>query len=74
VWTADRIVEVLWHTFGVRYHRDHVSRLLRQLGWSRQQPIERATQRNEPAIQQWYEERWPAIKKKRPTKDTPSSG
>jgi transposase len=74
VWTADRIAGVLWRTFGVRYHRDHVSRLLRQLGWSRQQPIERATQRNEQAMQEWYEQRWPAIKKKRPTKATPWSG
>jgi transposase len=72
VWTADRIAEVIWRTFGVRYHRDHVSRLLRQIGWSRQQPLERATQRNEQAIAQWYEERWPA--KKQPTTDTPSSG
>jgi transposase len=74
VWTANRIAEVLWRTFGVRYHRDHVSRLLRQIGWSRQQPCERATQRNEQAIQAWYEQRWPAIKKKRSMKGTPSSG
>src|SRR5260370_11306705 len=62
VWTATRVAEVIRRTFGVRYHRDHVSRLLRQLGWSRQQPVERATQRNEAAIQQWYEQRWPTLK------------
>jgi transposase len=73
-WTADRIADVLWRTFGVRYHRDHVSRLLRHSGWSRQQPVERATQRNEQAIEAWYEERWPAIKKKPSTKGTPSAG
>jgi transposase len=37
------VADVIRGTFGVRYHRDHVSRLLRQLGWSRQQPVERAT-------------------------------
>jgi transposase len=74
VWTATRIATVLWRTFGVRYHRDHVSRLLRQAGWSRQQPIERATQRDAAAIARWYDERWPALKKKRPTKVPPSSG
>lgn len=47
----------------VRYHRDHVSRLLREASWSRQQPIQRATQRDEQAIKDWYERRWPAIKK-----------
>ena len=62
VWTARRVAEVIARTFGVRYHRDHVGRLLREAGWSRQQPIERATQRNEASIKQWSEERWPAIK------------
>jgi transposase len=65
VWTASRVAEVIHHTFGVRYHRDHVGRLLREAGWSRQQPLERATQRDAEAIKQWYEERWPALKKSR---------
>jgi transposase len=74
VWTAKRIAAVLCQTFGVRYHPDHVSRLLRQAGWSVQRPIQRATQRDETAIRQWREERWPAIKKRQSRKDTPSSG
>ncbi len=64
VWTASRVAEVIWRAFGVRYQRDHVSRLLRQASWSPQQPIERATQRDEAAIQRWYHERWPALSKK----------
>ena len=74
VWTATRVAEVIRRTFGVRYHRDHVSRLLRQLGWSRQRPIQRATQRDAEAIGQWYEQRWPALKKGPRRKDAPSSG
>jgi transposase len=74
LWTAKRIAEVIWRSFGVRYHRDHVSRLLRQLGWSRQQPVERATQRDEEAIRQWYEERWPALKKGQRRTGAPLSG
>jgi transposase len=74
VWTAKRIAEVIRRTFGVRYHPDHVNRLLRRAGWSRQQPIERATQRDEEAIRHWHEERWPALRKKRSRKDTSSSG
>jgi transposase len=74
VWTARRVAKVIAQTFGVRYHRDHVGRLLREAGWSRQQPIERATQRNEAAIKQWSEERWPAIKKKPRRTKPPSSG
>jgi transposase len=63
VWTASRVAEVIARTFGVRYHRDHVSRLMREAGWSRQKPIERASQRNEEAIKKWSRERWPALKK-----------
>jgi transposase len=74
VWTATRVAEVIRRTFGVRYHRDHVSRLLRQLGWSRQQPVERATQRDVEAIRRWYDERWPALKKGLKRKGAPSSG
>jgi transposase len=72
VWTAKRVAEVIHRTFGVRYHRDHVGRLLREAGWSRQQPIERATQRDEAAIKVWSEQRWPAIKKK-PKRSRPLS-
>src|SRR6266516_452548 len=74
VWTANRVAEVIDRTFGVRYHRDHVGRMLREAGWSRQKPIERATQRDEQAIQDWYERRWPALKKKPRRKNGRSSG
>jgi len=63
VWTASRVAKVIEKTFAVRYSRDHVGRLIREAGWSRQKPIERATQRNEAAIRQWQDERWPALKK-----------
>jgi transposase len=74
VWTANRVAHVINQTFGVHYHRDHVGRLLREAGWSRQQPVERATQRNEEAIKDWYEQRWPALKKKPKRKSGRSSG
>jgi transposase len=64
VWTQARIAIVIKRTFGVCYHRDHIGRLLRDLGWSVQKPQEQATQRNDEAIAQWREESWPAIKKK----------
>lgn len=63
LWTTKRVATVIERTFGVRYHHAHVSRLLRTLNWSPQQPIERATQRKEEAVQTWYEERWPELKR-----------
>jgi transposase len=63
VWTSRRIRDVIARQFGVRYHPDHVRKLLREMGLSYQQPIERATQRDEAAIVVWTHERWPDIKK-----------
>jgi transposase len=74
VWTARRVAQVIADTFGVRYHRDHVSRLLRQIGWSQQRPVTRATQRDTEAIKQWQEVRWPALRKKRLRKEPLFSG
>ena len=73
VWTQARIAKVIKRTFGVSYHRDHIGRILRDLGWSAQKPQEQATQRNDEAIARWREETWPAIKKKRKPSSVPSS-
>ena len=50
VWTCARIAVVIEQEFGVRYHRDHVGRLLKELRWTPQVPIRRAAQRDEQAI------------------------
>ena len=74
VWTTKRVAAVIAVRFGVRYHPAHISRLLRAIGWSPQQPIQRATQRDAAAIAQWYAERWPALKRGLTRRDVPSSG
>jgi transposase len=33
IWTAQRVAIVIETAFGVRYHRDHVGRLLRESRW-----------------------------------------
>jgi len=65
VWTARRVAQLIKDQFHVSYHPDHVGRILRQLGFSPQRPIVRATQRDEAAIGAWYSERWPTLKKRR---------
>ena len=74
VWTAKRVAAVIREEFGVRYHPDHVGRLLRTAGWSPQKPIRRATQRDEAAIGRWITERWPALQAKPKASGVPSSG
>ena len=65
VWTCARVATVIERTWQVRYHRAHVSRLLRCCGWTPQRPVVKATQRDEQAIAKWTAERLPRIKKSR---------
>lgn len=74
VWTLPRIVKVIKREFGVQYHSTHVGRLLRSLGWSVQQPVVQATQRDEAAIRAWVETTWPELKKRPETRAERSSG
>jgi len=71
VWTRERVGQVIEREYGVSYHPTHVGRILRELGWTQQQPVEQASQRDEAAIQQWREERWPALQKKLRQKGPP---
>ena len=61
--TARRVRDLVEHQTGVRYHEDHVWRILRKLNWSCQRPTGRAVKRNEESIRQWKKYRWPQIKK-----------
>jgi transposase len=63
-WNSARVGEVIWREFDVRYHKNHIPRLLHELGWTTQIPIERAAQRDEARIAKWRAEDWPALKKK----------
>ena len=65
VWTCQRVRKMIEIEFGVSYHKSHVARLLKELKWTPQQPIERATQRNEEAIADWRKHVWNDMKKKR---------
>lgn len=61
VWTCARIADVIEEEFGVRYHKGHVGRLLKELRWTPQVPIRRAIQRDEEAIVHWRNDVWPEL-------------
>lgn len=65
VWTCPRVRKVIEWEFGVSYHKSHVARVLKELKWTPQLPLERATQRDENAIAQWRSEVWEEMKKNR---------
>jgi len=65
LWTCPRVAKVIHREFGIRYHVDHLPRVLHAMGFSPQRPERRARERNEEAIRRWVRDSWPGIKKKR---------
>lgn len=62
VWNCVRVAKVIERELGVHYHRHHVCRMLKQLGWTPQIPIVRAIQRDEQEIARWRKEVWPELR------------
>jgi transposase len=65
LWTCRRVRDLIAREFGVRYHSDHVWKILRGLGFTAQKPERRARERDEDAILRWRKQEWPRIKEKR---------
>jgi transposase len=64
VWTSERVAWLIKFKFGISFHRAHICRILKRIGWTVQKPVEKAAERDEAAIQKWRTERWPCLKKK----------
>lgn len=64
LWTCGRVADLIEREFQVHYHPGHVWKILRNLGWSPQRPVGRASERDEAAIETWKKQTWPALKKK----------
>ena len=62
-WTGPLVRDMIQRLFAVDFHPEYVPRLLHQLGWSPQQPEQRARERNEADIARWRRESWPRLKK-----------
>ena len=65
IWARGRIAQVIRQKFGVSYHPSQVGRLLKECGFSQQKPALRASQRDEEAIGDWRDRRFPELKKGR---------
>jgi transposase len=62
LWTCERIAALIERHFGVRYHRDHVRKLLHQrLDWSHQKPEVRAREQDPFEVQWWKGHEFPEI-------------
>lgn len=67
LWTCPRVREVIRRKFRIRYHVDHIGRLLHSLGWSPQRPQRRAAERDEQKVRTWIKGSWTLIKKNEKT-------
>jgi len=64
LWSCPRVAELIRRKFGIKYHVDHIVRLLRKMGWSPQRPERRAIEKDDKRIRGWKRRTWPRIKKK----------
>ncbi|MFC5099576.1 helix-turn-helix domain-containing protein [Kibdelosporangium philippinense] len=72
MWTLARVAKVIEKVTGVRYSQTQTWTILRErLGWSRQRPARRATERDQEAIDRW--EKGVATHKKAPGAEGPGS-
>ncbi len=68
LWTCARVAELIKREFGVKYHKDHVWRVLNQLGWTCQKAEQRPREQDPKEVRRWQERGWPRIKKGPPRK------
>jgi len=71
LWTLKRIAREIGHLFGIRYHVNHVWRLMHAWNWSCQKPAKKAREREEQQIQDWKDRVWPHIKKSQKVRGAP---
>jgi transposase len=64
LWTSKRVLQVIKSHFDVKYHQNHLPKLLRNLGFSPQRPQREAVEKDRKRIQHWVDHEWKRIKKK----------
>lgn len=70
LWTAPRIRDLIRRLYGVEYHVNYVSDLLKPLRLSRQKPQLVAYERDAAAVEAWRKTTWERLKKE-PGSKTP---
>ena len=61
-WTLARVKTMIGCLFHVSYTVEGTWRLLRRHGWSWQQPVRRAIERDDDAVELWKREVWPRVR------------
>lgn len=62
LWTAARVARLIERHFDIRYHPEHVRKILkRRLGWTSQKPRRQARERNDKEVARWAGDEFPRI-------------
>lgn len=64
LWTMQRITDLIYEDYKIRYRPRSVWHLLHALGFSCQRPEKKSRERDEKEIKEWKLKKWPAILKK----------
>jgi transposase len=62
LWTSARVALVIQRRFGIKYHPDHVLKLVKQrLHWTCHKPQKRARERDDKEVERWKADEFPRI-------------
>lgn len=62
LWTAGRVARLIEQRFGLRYHPEHVRKILkRRPGWTSQKPRRKARERDDKEVERWLGDEPPRI-------------
>lgn len=62
LWTADRVATVINRWFGLKYHPEHVRKILKKrLDWTSQKPQRRAKEQNDKEVERWIDDEFSRI-------------
>ena len=63
LWTTQRVADLIERLWGVKYNRNHVARILQQLGWIHDKPKDGAVEGDEAATAKRERRVWHCVKK-----------
>jgi transposase len=62
LWTAARVAALVERHFGIRYHPEHMRKILRRrLNWSSQKPCRHPRERNDKEVERWKDDEFRRI-------------
>ena len=71
-WTTKRVAHLIKQKCGIAYHPSQAWRILRQLGWSRQRPMDRALELGEKNHRWWKQKPCQELRRSSDTEIAPS--